>query len=180
MTENKSFTSQEINELVNHWQICRFVDIKTMETIISIPHFDLYLRNSRFNCSPEALEKIKAALSHAYAQGIRDVGMFVPPALSMEIVSAAMSITDDLDWKIFQLSEPTYFKNALLAQGKIWNQALAYAEADLALQEVEKNICDSRGFTEEVLVELAQYKDAKSVKELPPHLRSLFADGEEK
>jgi hypothetical protein len=177
MAPSKPYTSQDVARLVNRWQICCFFDVATDNTIISIAAHDLYRKNSTLRCAPEALEKIKTALKKAYDQGIREVGLFAPHALRIELMDTALSITDDPDWLVSLRAEMPYIRDMLATQSKIWNDETFNAKMDEQLKVMEKQVCDSLGFTNEVLLELLQYIDVEKAEDLPPHLRALFADG---
>lgn len=179
MTDTKPFTSLEIQKLVEHWQICHFFTLDTRKTIISLSHYELYTPISRLRCNPAALERIKTALNAAYQEGIREVGMIAPHALQAEITLVALSVTDDPKWVIYPRNDVTYFKNMLLTQAKIWRMELFRAETEVFLQEIEKDTCARMGFTDEVILELERYIHVEDVRDLPPHLRRLFADGQE-
>lgn len=177
MAPSKPYTSQDVARLVNRWQICCFFDVATNNTIISIASHDLYRKNSALRCDPEALEKIKTALKKAYDDGIREVGLFAPHALRIELMDTALSITNDVDWLVSLRAEMPYVRDMLGTQSKIWNDEISNAKMSEQLKVMEKQVADSLGFTNEILLELLQYMDVENVEDLPPHLRVLFADG---
>ncbi|MFI4955245.1 MAG: hypothetical protein ACHP9Y_04965 [Gammaproteobacteria bacterium] len=178
MPYNFSYTSKEIAQLVDYWQFCRFFDMATKETIISLPQHELYRPGSRQICNPEALEKIKSALTLAYEKGLRNIGMICPFALRIQLAECALGVTDDPNWQIYPRFQMNYVNNTLLTQEKIWSEELFLAKLELKLQAQEKEICENLGFTDKVLLELLQYRDVKNVMDLPPHLRRLFSDGQ--
>jgi hypothetical protein len=178
MTLSKPYSSKEIAQVVERWQPCQFFVYETKEPIITISHYELYVPRSWAHCSPAALEKIKAALQQTYAQGIRDVGLLCAPYVQDQLIAAALSITTDIHWKIYPHTQLTYDKALLEVKEKIWDAAIIQAKAEASLTQFQEEYADRLGFTAEVLDELAQYEHVKEAKDLPEHLRKLFADGQ--
>lgn len=178
MALSKPYTSDEVAQLVEHWQFCQFFDMANQRPLITIPSHELYKKDSRLRCSPEALEKIKTTLTKEYNEGMREVGMICPPLLRIELVDLALTVTEDPNWKIYPCTDPIYARGVLDIQEKIWTDALVPAAIETQISMVERGIAAQLGFTDDVLDELMEHINTDKLEDLPEHLRVLFADAE--
>lgn len=177
MILNKPYSSQEIAQVVERWRPCEFFVMGIKKPIVTLSHYELYMPHSWAHCSAQAIEKIKTALKQAYDEGVREVGLVCAPYVQEQLINAALSIVDDVTWKIYPHFEFTYDKNLMETKQKIWNESLILAQTEKETDEMLEQFANAMGFTPEILEELRQYEHVTDVKELPEHLRILFRDG---
>lgn len=178
MALSKPYSSLEVANVVERWQPCEFAVKDTNKNIISISYYDIFKPGSVGRCNPVGVERIKVALKKAYDEGVREVTLRCSKPLQDELIVAALSIVDDPNWKIYPLYQLAYLQGVVETKEKIWTEALRNAELDAEIEQLEKALCEAKGFTDEVIDELLQYQDVKDFNELPEHLQKLFAEGQ--
>lgn len=180
MATTKPYTSEEIALIVERMQPCKFFDMKTQDPIVLVSYYLLYKPGSRVLCNPDIVETIKDALTNAYVEGIREVGMVAPQVLQDALLDVALSVTKDPDWKIYPHVELSYAKTLLEVKQKIWDKALLSAHLETEVETMKKEVCDNLGFTDDVIDQLIEHQNITHVNELPENLRKLFSENPEK